>query len=162
MYILQNTLLTGIFLAVNIISAAFFILSFIRKEYRTAFYGMLAQTIISVFYFFLSYIAGGVFILSHQHDFTANLVYFLSILSALSNAVFGMKMYYHHRVVARIFIQLGIFFSAILVTTQLSDSAYNYWLQQKSSRQIQKESGFNQAPDFTEENAAGNSDSTTK
>jgi hypothetical protein len=148
MIILENSLLFGIFLVFNLISLCLFILSYLMKEYRIAFFAMLVQTAISLLFFFVSYLNGSIFILSHQNDFTANLIYFISILSALVNAIFGMKLYYHHRVVSAIIIQLGIFFSAILLFTQISDSAYNYWLQSKKPKPVKEKQGFNQTGDF--------------
>jgi hypothetical protein len=148
MNILENTLLSGIFLIFNLISLALYILSYLLKEYKTAFYAMLVQTGITLLYFFVSYISGSIFILTGSADFTANLIYFISLISALMNAIFGMKMYYHHRVVSAIIIQLGIFFSAILLITQISDTAYNYWLQEKTKKKFIDKQGFNQTQDF--------------
>jgi hypothetical protein len=148
MIILENTLLSGIFLVFNLISLCLFILSYLMKEYRTSFFAMLVQTAISLLFFFVSYLNGSIFILSHQNDFTANLIYFISILSALVNSVFGMKMFNQHRVVSAIIIQLGIFFSSVLLFIQISDSAYNYWLQSNKSKPVKENQGFNQTGDF--------------
>ena len=160
MNILENSLLTGIFLVLNLISMSLFILSYLLKEYRTAFFAMLVQTAAILLYFFISYLAGSIFILSKVTDFTANLVYFICILSAFFNAIFGMKMYYHHRVVSAVIIQLGIFFAAILLTTQISDSLYNYFLQRNASKPLLEENqGFNQTKDFQPAEDKGSSDS---
>ena len=160
MNILENSLLTGIFLVLNLISMSLFILSYLLKEYRTAFFAMLVQTAAILFYFFISYLAGSIFILSNPLDFTANLVYFIGIISAFLNAIFGMKLYYNHRVVSSIIIQLGIFFSATLLTTQISDSLYNYFIQQKASKPLLEEKkGFNQTKDFQPAEDTGSSDS---
>jgi hypothetical protein len=160
MNILENSLLSGIFLGLNLISLSLFIISYLLKEYRTAFYAMLFQTSAVLLYFFISYLAGSIFILSNQSDFTANLVYFIGILSGFLNAIFGMKLFYHHRVVSAIIIQLGIFFSAILLTTQISDSLYNYFLQRKTTKPLQEKKGFNQTKDFQPEASEIKQDST--
>jgi hypothetical protein len=159
MNILENSLLTGIFLVLNLISMSLFILSYLLKEYRTAFFAMLVQMAAILLYFFISYLAGSIFILSKVTDFTANLIYFISILSAFFNAIFGMKLYYHHRVVSAVIIQLGIFFAAILLTTQISDTIYNYWMEEKIAEPMRENKGFNQTKDFQPEEDKGSSDS---
>lgn len=152
MNILENSLLTGIFLVLNLASLSLYLLSYLWKEYRTSFFGMICQTITVLLYFFLSAIKWDFFLLAGAQDFTANLVYLISISSAFLNAVFGMKMFYQHRVVSAIIIQLGMFFAAVLLATQVSDTAYNYFNQKRLKEELEKKQGFNQTGDFENRN----------
>ena len=148
MSILENSLLAGVFLVVNLASFALFILSYLLKEYRTSFYAMLTQMAINLLYFFLASIKGDIFLLSVPQDFNANLIYLIGVFSSSLNAIFGMKMFHQHRVVSAIILQLGIFFSGIMLLTQVSDSAYNYYLQRNINSAKEEKPGFNQTRDF--------------
>jgi hypothetical protein len=123
-------------------------MSYITKKYEISFIGMLAQVFTSLAYFFICYLNGDFFSLSVPQDFTANLIYLIAISSGLINALLGLKMFYQHRVVSAIIIQLGIFFAAISILTQLSDSAYLYYRQRKMAEKLPEESRFNQTTDF--------------
>jgi hypothetical protein len=148
MSILENSLLAGIFLVVNLASFVLFILSYLLKEYRTSFYAMLTQMSVNLLYFFLASVKGDIFLLSVPQDFTANLIYLISVFSSCLNAIFGLKMFHQHRVVSAIIIQLGIFFSGVMMLTQISDSAYNYYIHQKINSSLEEKPGFNQTRDF--------------
>ena len=148
MSILENSLLAGIFLVVNLASFALFILSYLLKEYRTSFFAMLTQMAINLLYFFLASVKGDIFLLSVPQDFTANLIYLIAVFSSSLNAIFGLKMFHQHRVVSAIIIQLGIFFSGVMMLIQISDSAYNYYLHQEIKSSREEKPGFNRTRDF--------------
>jgi hypothetical protein len=148
MIILDNSLLSGVFLVMNIGGLFFFGLSYLSKKYQTSFIGMMIQVLSSLFYFFIYFLNGDFFSLSIPQDFTANLIYLIGISGGIINALFGIKMYQQHRVVSAIIIQLGIFFSAVLIVIQLSDSAYLLYRQYRQAEKLPESKGFNPTNDF--------------
>ena len=162
MNILDNSLLSAVFLILNVTVLVFSVVSYREKQYRLSFIALLIQSFIFLLYFFICYLAGNLFVLTVPQNFTSNLIYFSTILGSLINGLFGMKMYHQHRVISSIIIQLVMFFSAVLVATQLSDSAYNFYLQQKLKNKTEQAKGFNQTGDFEQTKSAGKDSLTTK
>ena len=148
MTILDNSLLSFLFLGFNLAGLLFFLLSQRNKKFRFAFYGLIIHALVCLLYFFISYLNGDIFILSRPEDFTANLIYFIFLLGILANTVFGLKIYYQHRLTLPNTTQLGIFFSAILLLTQLSDSAYQWYQARKIVDKTEAIRKFNQTEDF--------------
>jgi hypothetical protein len=148
MVILENSLLTSVFLVLNLAGLFFMIMSYLIKKYEVAIIGMLIQLVLCLAYFFVCYLNSDIFVLAVSQDFTANLVYFVGVLSLLVNSLVGSKMYHQHRVVSAIILQLGIFLGIVLIVTQLSDTAYNYYLQNKRAEKLIRKQGFNQTGDF--------------
>jgi hypothetical protein len=108
-----------------------------------------------LFYYFLCGINFDIFCLAQSRDFTANLLFFIGISSAFLNAVFGVKMYYQHRVISAIIIQLGIFFSASMMTIQLFDTAYHFFEKRELAEKLEEAKGFNQTKDFERKEKKG-------
>lgn len=148
MTILENPLLSGCFLVINISALLILYYSFIKKKYYYAFIGFLIQTLLSVIYFFLTYLKGDIFVFANPQDFTANLVYFSALMAGFINSLFGMKMYYQHRVISAIIIQLALFFPVVQITTHLSDSIYYYFIQQKDEKMKAGRPGAKNAEDI--------------
>lgn len=148
MVILENSLLTGVFLLLNLAGLFFMVMSYLIKKYEVALIGMLIQLVVCLAYFFVCYLNSDIFVLSVPQDFTANLVYFIGVLSLLVNSLVGLKMYHQHRVVSAIILQLGIFLGAVLILIQLSGTAYNYYLHNKRAEKLIRKKGFNKTGDF--------------
>lgn len=113
---------------------------------------MICQVLQILFYSFLAYLKGDFFLLSEPVDFTANLIFSAAIIGSAINSLAGLKMYQQHRVIAAIIIQLGIFLSAVLLVTQISDSAYNSYMQKTQKKDVKEKPGFNQTDDFIKNN----------
>lgn len=148
MIILENSLLTGVFLVLNMAGLFFMVLSYLIKKYEYAMIGLLIQLLVCFAYLFVCYLNSDIFVLSVPGDFTANLVYFISILFLLLNSLIGSKMYHQHRLVSAIILQFGIFLGIVLILTQLSDTAYNFYLRKKQAEKFKEKTGFNQTGDF--------------
>jgi hypothetical protein len=160
MTILDNLLLSALFLIINLAGLTIFILAERNKLSPFALYGLLTHAFICLLYFFVCYLNAGVFVLTKPQDFTTNLVYFISILGALVNAGFGLKIFYQHRLTPAMTIQLGIFFSAILVVTQLSNTGYQWYLTNKSAQKVKSSKGFNPTGDFNLQGSKNSKDSS--
>lgn len=109
---------------------------------------MLSGSLLCLIYFFLCSIWRDIFILSVPHDFTANLFFFAALLGASINNLVGIKIYYQHRSVPQTSIQLFIFFSSLMIITQVSGSVYSYYHQQNKAKVLVQPKGFNPTDDF--------------
>lgn len=148
MTVLSSIILSTLFIGINLESLVLFGLSYLTKKYQTAAIAMISQVLQILFYSFLAYLKGDFFMLSEAVDFTANLIFSAAIIASTINALAGLKMYNQHRVIAAIIIQLGIFLSAVLLVTQISDFAYNSYMQNSKNKNVKENPGFNKTDDF--------------
>jgi hypothetical protein len=162
MTILSSTILSTLFIGINLASLVLFGLSYLTKKYQTGAIALISQVLQILFYSFLGYLKGDFFILSEAVDFTANLIFSSAIIASSINALAGLKMYHQHRVIASIIIQLGIFLSAVLLVTQISDSAYNSYLLNSQKKKAKENPGFNQTEDFIKKSPQSTGADTSK
>jgi len=148
MHILENSLVSGIFLVLNFTVLGLSLTSYFNKRQKMILPAMLSGSLLCLIYFFLCYLWKDIFILSVPDDFTANLFFFAALLSASINNLVGIKLFYQHRSVPLTSIQLLIFFSSLMIITQMSGSAYAYYHQQKKANKIIEPKGFNPTDDF--------------
>ncbi len=158
MHILENSLVSGIFLVLNFTVLGLSLASYFNKRQKMVLPAILSGSLLCLIYFFLCYLWKDIFILSVPDDFTANLFFFAALLSASINNLVGIKLYYQHRSVPQTSIQLLIFFSSLMIITQMSGSAYAYYHQQKKANKIIEPKGFNPTDDF-EKKASESGDS---
>jgi hypothetical protein len=148
MTILGSIILSILFIVLNLASLVLFGLSYITKKYQTGAIALICQVLQILFYSFLAYLKGDFFLLSDPVDFTANLIFSATIIGSAINSLAGLKMYHQHLVIASIIIQLGIFLSAVLLVTQISDTAYNSYIQNTQKKEVKENPGFNPTDDF--------------
>jgi hypothetical protein len=158
MHILENSLVSGIFLVLNFITLGLSLTSYFNKRQKLVLPAMLSGSLLCLIYFFLCSIWRDIFILSVPHDFTANLFFFAALLGASINNLVALKIYYQHRSATPTTIQLAIFFSSLMIVTQVSGSVYSYYHQQKKIKELIQAKGFNPTDDF-EKKARGSVDS---
>ena len=148
MHILENPLVSGIFLVLNFTTLGLSLTSYFNKQQKMVLPAMLSGSLLCLIYFFLCSIWRDIFILSVPHDFTANLFFFAALLGASINNLVGIKLYYQHRSVPTTSVQLFIFFSSLMIITQVSGSVYSYYHQQKNAKLFVQPKGFNPTDDF--------------
>jgi len=134
MTILENSILHLTTILIFIIGLGLLLLSYLKRNYLFANFGFgitlfgFSQTLL------LGFLKGDLFVLSHQVEYVANLLFTLSscILGLVSVA--SLIIFYQHRVVPAIFLQLGILLSGTIVVVTLTTSVSQSLASRKRSQ----------------------------
>jgi hypothetical protein len=98
------------------------ILSYLKRKYEYSAVGFISCLIGFFSTLFLAALKGDLLILSNEIDFGANFVFSLSSLILGIVSIIGMLVFYRHRIVPAMFIQLGIFLCSVLILVTFSGS----------------------------------------
>jgi len=123
------------------------ILSYIKKKYEYSAAGFIAALIGFFLILFIAVLNKDIFILSSKIDYGANYVFSFSVAALGIVSIIGLIIFYLHRIIPIMFIQLGILLCSVLMVvtfgSSISQSIANQQAQKKDDQ-----SKFMKAEDF--------------
>lgn len=122
MTIIENSILHLTVLICFLAGLGFLVLGLLKK--KDTFYYVGFATLLMGFLQtgFLSLVAGDFFVLSSKVDYSANFFFSVSSWALGLVSVISLTIYYQHRLVPRLYVQLGLFFASIVVLITFSTS----------------------------------------
>jgi hypothetical protein len=96
---------------------------------------------------FIAGLKGDLFVLSENIDYGANYVFSLSVLGLGIVSGIGLTIYYLHRIIPVMFIQLGVMLCSVLMLVTFG-SSISQSLAHRSQRNESESSKFMKAEDF--------------
>lgn len=122
MTIIENSILHLTVLISFLAGLGFLILGMLKRKDQFFYIGFGTLLIGFLQTGFLSLVKGDFFVLSSKVDYSANFFFSVSSWALGLVSIIALTIYYQHRIVPRLYVQLGLFFASIVVLITFSTS----------------------------------------
>ncbi len=123
------------------------ILSYMKRKYEYSAAGFIAALIGFLLIVFIAVLNRDIFVLSSKIDYGANYLFSFSVVALGLVSGIGLTIYYLHRIIPTMFIQLGILLCSVLMLVTFGSSISQSIANQKAHKS-EDPSKFMKAEDF--------------
>lgn len=123
------------------------ILSYMKRKYEYSAAGFIASLIGFLLILFIAVLNKDIFVLSAKIDYGANYLFSFSVIALGLVSAIGLTIYYLHRIIPVMFIQLGIMLCSVLMLVTFGSSISQSITNQKAHKN-DDQSKFMKAEDF--------------
>jgi len=123
------------------------ILSYMKRKYDYSAAGFIASLAGFFLILFIAVLNKDIFVLSSKIDYGANYVFSFSVVAMGIVSVISLTIYYRHRIIPTMFIQLGILLCSALIIVTFGSSISQSITNQKANKS-EDSSKFMKAEDF--------------
>lgn len=147
MTILDNSIFHLTTILLLLVGLGAFILSYMKRKYEYSAAGFVASLAGFFMILFIAVLNKDIFVLSAKIDYGANYVFSFSMVALAIVSAIGLTIYYLHRIIPVMFIQLGILLCSALMLVTFGSSISQSIANQKAQKS-EDPSKFMKAEDF--------------
>jgi len=149
MTILDNSILHLTTVLFFLFGLGALILSYLNKKYGYTAIGFIAAFLGFIQTIFIAALKGDYFVLSDSIDYGANYLFTLGVLGLGIVSIISLVIYYQHRVIPVMFVQLGIMLCSVLMIVTFGSSISQSIANRKhKNNDYENKSKFMRAEDF--------------